>query len=396
MSDRTEQLSGVSLKREKIAYGLIVIIRKAQLLLEWLPVKKRRISMVSLTHRFYGDNMKYVAEYLKRQGNYEIAWITRYPEDCQDVKGMKVIKAKTLRHFLWQFTSRIVFSDDYLYIGFRTRKKQVYINTWHGGINYKRLGFEGIDFGSQFLEKKFMLQNIEPDYMVAGCRFFQDNMRAAFLMKRTVFLETGLPRNDLLHTKDPELAYRIKKKLGIEQKTRVLLYAPTFRNINREDNLFEIDLLRAADLLAKKTQADWIVLYRAHYFVHSNLEPGNPRIRNMSEYRDMQELMLISDCLISDYSSCMWDFIITDRPCICYAPDYDHYCKDDRGLTRAGYEMPYPLARNNEELALILEQLDMRAQIQKQQYHQKKMGSYEKGTACRQVAELVCRLCGRE
>lgn len=215
------------------------MFRYSQRLLEWLPCKNSRICFVTLTRKGYVDNMRCVAQALQeRRRDLEIVWITKYPETCGSAldSGIKVVLYHTVRHFYLQFTSGIIVSDDSLYHGLIRRKGQVYLNVWHGGINYKRLGREGISFEDPLMKRIFELKNPEPDYMVAGSRFFAENMKSAFGFDKTVFLESGLPRNDVLFHNTP-LRGKVKRFYGIETKN-VILYAPTFRE---KDNSRVID-----------------------------------------------------------------------------------------------------------------------------------------------------------
>lgn len=392
MGDLVHEFDKPRLYWEKIKFIGVLMCRFLQKGLEWIPIKRNRISMISLTHRGYGDNLKYLTEYLKKSGKYEIAWITRYPETCDEIKGVKLIKAKTFEHLAWQFTSNILFSDDYLYMTLIKRKNQTYINTWHGGINYKNVGYEGMLFETPFQEKRFAVQNVKPEYMVAGSRFFEKNMRAAFRLHNTQFLRTGLPRNDILYWENEELKKGVREKLGLENK-KVLLYAPTFRNTELRDNLFGFDCKRILGALEERYGGDWVVLYRAHYFVDSNFELEADNVKNVSNYSDMQELLLISDYMISDYSSCMWDFLLVGKPCIVYAPDYGRYCQNDRGLTEAGRDMPYPVTANMEELTEVIKKYNTDSEREKNKRHLEKMGSYDKGTALKKIGYLVEKIC---
>ncbi len=392
MGDLVREYAKPTVYWEKVKFLFVLVCRFLQKGLEWLPVKKNRISMISLTHRGYGDNLKYLTEYLKHMEKYEIAWITRYPETCRELEGIKVFKVKSLKHLVWQFTSNILFSDDYLYMTLIKRKKQTYINTWHGGINYKKVGYEGILFETKFQKKRFMIQNIQPEYMIAGSKFFENNMQKAFKLEHTKFLKTGLPRNDILYWDNKELKKKVIKKLGLDNK-KILLYAPTFRNTGFKDNLFGFDYKSIVDTLSEIYEGEWVILYRAHYFIDSTYNFDSDKIINVSNYGDMQELLLISDYMISDYSSCMWDFLLREKPCIIYAPDYERYSQKDRGLTEAGKRMPYPVATNMEELIENIKNYDVELEFKKNKRHMELMGTYDRGVALEKIGNLVEMIC---
>lgn len=375
--------------RERIKYMLGCVFRSSQYLLEWVPYKDNRICCITLTRKGYVDNMKYVSQaLLERNSDLEMVWITRYPETCGSASnnGVKVVRYHTLRHFYLQFTSKIIMSDDSLYHGLIRRKRQIYLNVWHGGINYKQLGREGISFQDPLMKKIFELRNPAPDYMIAGSRFFAENMKAAFGFDRTVFLESGLPRNDVLFH-NTSLQGGVKKRYDIENK-KVILYAPTFR-VQKDSSV--VDQIRFEELTKaarKRYGGEWAVLYRAHYFVQdTGIDKEN--VIDVSDYEDMQEILIDTDILISDYSSCMWDYSFLYRPVIVYAPDEAEYCTRERGLTEAGKRMPYPKAKSMKELLGIIEKHDFDADREKIRKHHEEMGAYDTGSAARYVTDFI-------
>lgn len=375
--------------RERIRYVLNCMFRYIQHLLEWLPCKNNRICFITLTRKGYVDNMGCIAQALtERRCGVEIVWITKYPETCNAAtdSGIRVVLYHTLRHFYLQFTAGIIISDDSLYHGLIRRKKQIYLNVWHGGINYKQLGREGVSFEDPLMEKIFVLKNPCPDYMVAGSRFFEENIKAAFGFDRTVFLECGLPRNDVLF-RNPLLRGKAKKFYGIEHKN-VILYAPTFRAKNDSRVIDGIDFDELAEAAQKRYGGEWVVLYRAHYFVQDTAVYGR-NVIDVSGYGEMQEILIDADLLISDYSSCMWDFSFLYRPIVVYAPDERDYCERDRGLTKAGKRMPYPKAGSMGELTRIIGEHDFSSDVRKIKEHHKEMGAFETGDAIKYVTDFI-------
>lgn len=365
------------------------MFRYSQRLLEWLPCKNSRICFVTLTRKGYVDNMRCVAQALQeRRRDLEIVWITKYPETCGSAlaSGIKVVLYHTVRHFYLQFTSGIIVSDDSLYHGLIRRKGQVYLNVWHGGINYKRLGREGISFEDPLMKKIFELKNPEPDYMVAGSRFFAENMKSAFGFDKTVFLESGLPRNDVLFHDTPPRG-KVKRFYGIETKN-VILYAPTFREQNDSRVIDGIDFERLTKAARQRYGGEWTVLYRAHYFVRDTALYGK-NVIDVSGYEDMQEILIDTDLLISDYSSCMWDYSFLRRPIIVFAPDERDYCERERGLTAAGKKMPYPKAACMKELIEIMENHDFTQDVGKIREHHREMGAFDTGNATKCITDLI-------
>ncbi len=139
-------------------------------------------------------------------------------------------------------------------------------------------------------------------------------------------LEYGYPRNDRLALAEPDEIVAARRELGAEGRT-VVLYAPTHREYSAEQ-----PTLLDAEHLADALGPDVVLLMRSHYFVPDTEPSRHPRIRNVTAHPSIEDLMLASDILITDYSSIMFDFAVLDRPIIIYAPDWDAY-KRTRGVT---------------------------------------------------------------
>src|SRR5690606_22095827 len=144
----------------------------------------------------------------------------------------------------------------------------------------------------------------------------------AFMFSGKV-LETGYPRNDILVKQSEEVKTKVKNYLGIDNK-KVVLFAPTFRDW--KSNSFQ-DTLRDIQTLSNGIDKNTVVLLRLHYLLSNHISqlelPEN--IINVSDYSDVQELYLISDILITDYSSVMFDYALLGRPIILYCYDLNEY-----------------------------------------------------------------------
>ena len=122
---------------------------------------------------------------------------------------------------------------------------------------------------------------------------------------------------------------KVKDKLGINEQTKIILYAPTYRGDGEKlQNIFQygfeiLDTARVVDAFNKMNNCNHVLLYRAHHdMIPDNIDEA---CINVSTYPDMQELLLISDYLITDYSSTMWDFALQEKPGFMYTPDLDVY-----------------------------------------------------------------------
>ncbi|SCY74485.1 CDP-glycerol glycerophosphotransferase family protein [Butyrivibrio sp. INlla14] len=392
--ERIELLSGSRLRTEKRNYYIILLARFMEQKLDWLPVSRNNICFITSTRRYYADNMRYVIEELKKQelASKKIYWITRHPEQSGKAieDGVFVIRYRSLKHLWIQFFSKVVVCDDIMYPGLIKRKRQTYINVWHGGINYKGIGKNAIVFPSKFQRRMYSYSNPEPDYMVAGCEAFIDYIRKAFGFNHTYFLTSGLPRNDLFFGNYEKKVNDVKKMIGCEEK-KIVCYMPTFRHDKKSLAKSMFDSNKVLKALENRFGGDWIFAYRLHYFDWENILNKKNEGVNLTEYDDISELLCAVDVLISDYSSCMWDFEVLEKLCISYIPDSEIFEQNDRGLTEQGHNMPYPMAKSTEELVNIIDSIKMDEYIDSIRKHKLKVNSYEQGTASKIVAELIIR-----
>lgn len=196
-------------------------------------------------------------------------------------------------------------------------------------------------------------------------------------------LEVGTPRNDIFFSNQLlPIKEKVQRFYNIKNK-RIILYAPTFRAKNSL-SAYTIDL---ATIYDKFDINDWVVIVRLHPNLMGSIsaQAFNKQFPNSidgSAYPDMQELLCAADMLITDYSSSMFDYMYTSRPCIIYAPDIATY---DRGFYFSIRNLPFPIVENNNELRSALSNIET---INYSSFL-KSIGSHEKGTASKQIYEYI-------
>lgn len=373
------------------------IVRGIQHILFWFPVKKNKISMYVHNRSGYTCNPKYICEFLIN--NYsdktQINWITQYPDSCDEIrqKGIKVVKANTFSHLKEHFTSKVIISNDNLNFKLVKRRKQLYINTWHGGMNYKKIGYDSFKFERKIQLIDFKKKNCKPDIFVSGSEFFSVNTANSFGFEEKIFVPSGLPRNDIIINNHEEVSKTVKEKLNIPTDSKVLIYAPTFRKGCKAES-YNLNFRKLVQTLEAKFGGEWYVLFRTHTFVKQRCPIHYDRVIDVSDYDDMQELICTSDMMISDYSSCMWDFSLTGRPCISYAVDMLQYQNQDRSFAYSPELWPYPIVKNNNELISCIENFDEIEYKENLKKHHKNVGSYENGQASETICKYILEYCG--
>lgn len=257
-------------------------------------------------------------------------------------------------------------------------KKQMYVNCWHGDRGVKKIGNDK--------RPTYFFESNHCDLMTSGSRFYTGLTKSAFCYNGKV-LETGCPRNDRLLNIDEERINTIKKEFGIEKTTRLLLYAPTFRDSERDTQSENIDLTRLISILENKTAEKWACLGRFHPTVnHGKFD--NEDIIDVTSYYDMADLLLISDIIITDYSSSAFDFTLTGKPVFLYQSDLDIYVKG-RELYFNLKETPIMIAYSQEEIEDLIRKTSKEAAIENCKEINSFFGTHESGHASEDVVKLL-------
>ncbi|MFC4049409.1 CDP-glycerol glycerophosphotransferase family protein [Actinomadura syzygii] len=312
--------------------------------------------------RQFSDSPKAIHEELLRRGaDLEQLWVVN---DAQ-AELPDTLNAVRLNGKEWQeavTTSKYIVTNHRLGDWFQRNPDQVVLQTWHGtplkkiGRDVKEVHFAyapGMKSALQSKDKPTGPAVPEWSHLLSPNPFSTEIFRRAFAFKGEM-LEVGYPRNDLLHSPDAdEVARSVRRRLGIPEGKRVILYAPTWRDDQyysrgRYKHDMRLDLDRARDALGD----DHVLLVR----LHSNVVDGVPEdpdgfVRDLSLYPDITELYLISDLMVSDYSSVMFDYANTRRPMLFFTYDLADY----RDRLRGFYfdfeaEAPGPLVETSDEL----------------------------------------------
>lgn len=384
--------------KDYLKHGFMVAIKipiwLAQYVLYWVPPKHDRIVIYSLKQHGYSCNLKYFTEYLRQQQSMlDILWVVRREEDYRQLQALGVSAAllHSWKHAKYRFSAKLIITNDEFYPLFVKRAGQILLNMWHGGINYKKIGYDGLAFTNALQRMIYRMKNPCPDYFISGSRKFTETTAKSFRFPETIFVPSGLPRNDVLFHGCDKVTASLREKLGIPKENKIVLYAPTFRKGMLGQNGC-LDYHRLTEALQNRFGGQWTLLLRQHYFVESKDTALPSFCLDVSRYPDMQELLLCSDCLISDYSSCMWDYLILERPCFVFAPDLESYQESDRSFFIPVEQWPYPISTSMDGLVESISCFEENHYLKSIRQHKRACGSYDSGTACEQICRLVTAL----
>ncbi len=310
------------------------------------PIEKQ-VTFNSFNGMQYSDNPRAISEKLHELApNYKIVWLMRESDNKNGEvpQYVRIVNYNGKNMFQEISKSKAYITNCELTCEFVKRKGQIFIQTWHGDICFKKMLLE-VDKSLPVFDNKYM------DYCLSGSEYGKRRYKTVFGYNGSI-LNTGSPRNDILFKNDTAEILKVKEKLGIDSNAMVLLFAPTFRDSNKEGLNIGFDIEKILKLLKKKTNKTWICLVRAH--VGSTIIKS-PNCIDVTSYPDMARILLIADYLISDYSSCATDFLIKDKPVILYQYDMEKYEKKDRKLDFDSKEAGFIVAETEKDLYKIVE-----------------------------------------
>lgn len=355
--------------------------------LRLIPVKKNKIIFNSYCGKGYGDNPKYIAEeLLKRDKKLDLVWMVN---DINELlpKGIRPVLNNSRKARYELATSRIIICNVKQALSFKKKRSQYYIQTWHGSFGLKYIEKDVQDKLPINYLRKTIADSKNIDLLLSNSNWQTEEYKRAFWYDGEI-LEKGFPRNDIFFNLSKEKREIIKKEMKVPLDKRVLLYAPTFRE-SRSLDVYNIDLYTIKETLKKKTKDEWIVLVRLHPNItsYSDLFCGLEFI-DVTSYPDGQEVLAISDILITDYSSNMIDFILMNKPVFLYASDIEEY-KKERGLKPVYYNLPFPLCQNNKELIDAVNAFEDDGYLKELKEFKKQYHSYDDGNSSKNVVDII-------
>lgn len=377
------------------------------------PRKKGRYVFTSFAGH-YSDNPRYISEAMRRLcPEADIVWLVlpeRMRELPADVRGVPIgsLRAGWIRGSAEALVDN-VYGDrtTWIYDGqvglkqrvtsfLQCKKGQPLYTTFHG-TPLKHIGCDQIGSrvtgllcpeATMMLGNEFSLKIL--DHVTFG---------------RMKMLLTGSPRNDPLFGGEAERK-ALKKKLGLPEGRKILLYAPTFRGDGADDaevnlrrsgpeQLETMDPERLCGALTKRFGGEWTLVCRLHYHAEKAIDwqaleekyPG--RYINGNGTDDMAEWLACADALITDASSSMFDFMLTGRPCLLYFPDYVHYRDRERGFYLDPETLPFPLSMDFESLLKTIGSFDEADYRAKVEALLGTMGNVDRGDGAERCAKLI-------
>lgn len=349
-----------------------------------IPVKQNRILFMSYYGKHTNCNPYAIyQEIKKRKLNFECIWV-----DNSHKINKNAVSFRSIAFYYYLRTSKFLIFNARPNIDIMKRKNQFYIQTWHSSLGFKMIEKDAEDTLDPKYIKKAKKDSRYIDLLVSGCRFRTECFRRNFWYNGKI-AEIGTPRNDILFSMSSSvIVAEVKKELGIEEDEKIITFAPTFRDGEDLSYITSLDTNALLDIVQRKLGGRWRFVYRLHPNVAYDNNVSSGTI-NASRYNDMQALLLATDILITDYSSVMFDFMLLNKPCFLYCPDYDVYVKNERKSYFTIKELPFSVSKSNIELQCVISGFDHGEYMEKLNKFKIHIGTFETGQASRKILEWI-------
>lgn len=361
-------------------------------------VVPRKIILINYMGRGYGCNCKYLAaEIIDKKLDYELVWLVNQNEDRTAFpKEIRLVDYKSEEALRELASAQYIFANYHLNYfikkGFKKKDNQVYLQMWHGSLGIKKIEkhVPGLTESKMWL-KLAKLNSEMTSYWISNSSFETDVYKSAFWNVKDIEL-LGHPRNDIFFRDNALLTSKVLDKYGIDSDKKIVMYMPTFREDYRLD-CYDIDVDRLIERLSRKFGGEWVFMIRLHSRIlmlrdkfMNNYASGS--VVDVTSYDDVQELIAVADVMISDYSSCIYDYLLTKKPGFIYATDIEAY-DNERGFYYSLYETPFAIATNNDELCKVVEEYDEDSYLKKVKEFLEEKGCMEDGHAAEKIIEFI-------
>lgn len=380
-----------------------IVIKLYKIETKILPINKKIIIFESNLGRNYTGNPRCIYEEMVRQGlDKKYRCYIMLDDLSTEIpgNGKKLKRTRTAYFFImgiagtWVCDSR---QPKYII----KREGVNYIQTWHGTpLKKLALDMESVNMGGETdiekYKKNFYDNTRTWDYLISQNHFSTEVFKRAFAFDKTI-LEIGYPRNDILFSGNNEdYINKLKEKMGLPFDKKVILYAPTWRdNEYYCKGAYKFTSAMDFDLLREKLGDEYVIIVKYHYLVKENIDWSKYAgfVYKFDMCDDIAQLYLVSDMLITDYSSVMFDYSVLKRPMFFFAYDLEEYKDNLRGFYFDFInEAPGPITKNTQDLISSIINYDTEEHKEKYDAFHNKYNHADDGHASESVVKLITEL----
>jgi CDP-glycerol glycerophosphotransferase len=366
-------------------------------------VDDNTIVFFSNTGRFDCNPRAIYEEMKSRNLDYDLIWVLNKANQKIAPKGMKYVTRFGADSFKAYAKAKvwIMNGESQWRREIPIKSDQILINTWHGSLGIKRIDPAHMTTDKGGTNQRLTKYANSTTYNISNSQFETDVYHESY-WPNTPIWTVGHPRNDKLAKNDPVDVLDMKSKILYDYlnldpieypiDTNIMLYAPTFRD-NGTLKPYDINWEGTVRSLEERFGGKWIVFSRLHPRLAGKQKLikyiDKETVFNLTPYPDIQDLLLISDAAITDYSSWVYDYVLTKRPAFLYANDYLNYEDSERGFYYSLYDTPFPVALNNQGLEDAILNFDDSNYAQKCQEFLDDKGCIDDGLASKRTVDML-------
>lgn len=337
--------------------------------------------------------------------DYTFVWsfkdVDKYKE-LQNNKNTILVKIGSKKYQKYMATAKYWIFNYKIAEHIYPKKNQIFVQCWHG-TPLKRLGYDLIHFDNALntikgIKKRYKIEANKFTYFISPSKFATEKFITAWNLKKIgkedIIIEQGYPRNDFLYNNTKQDQENVKEKLGIQNTNKkIILYAPTYRGDSHESGVGYVYQEKVNfEKLQKELGKDYIILFKAHYFIAKtfNFEKYKDFVYDVSNIDDINDLYIISDILITDYSSVFFDYANLKKPIIFYMYDLEHYRDESNGFYIDLQELPGEITKTEEKLIEEIKRINKQFTYdEKYKKFNEKYNYLDDGQASKRVIEKV-------
>jgi CDP-glycerol glycerophosphotransferase (TagB/SpsB family) len=321
-----------------------------------LPIKKNRIVFLSNRRDDLTGNFEFVNDILKEDSSLDL----RYVLDSHEVKTMRM---GTLLRMAWYFgNSKVILIDDYCELFFKLTKREgtSLIQLWHACGAFKTFGCSRM--GRPGGQSQPSPNHRSYDYALVSSHHIAKFYAEGFGISQEKAVATGIPRTDVFFDKDykEKISREFYEKYPKLKEKKILLFAPTFRGNGKLSGYYPVDRLDV-NRLYEDLQEEYAIIVKHHPFVNNRStikKKYRDYIIDLSDNSELNDLLFVTDVLITDYSSVVFEASLLDIPMILYAYDLERYISS-RGFYYEYEDMaPGKIVRTYTDLVAALAEKD--------------------------------------
>lgn len=352
-------------------------------------IKKNKIVFDNFSGKGYGCNPKYIAEEIIRQKlDYDLVWLVS-DMNQEFPKEIRKVKFRSIRALYELATAHIWIDNVRNFKGVNKKKNQFYIQTWHGGIGLKHVE----KATEETLPEEYLVDAKNDgkitDLFITNNKFQEEYIRENFWYSGKI-LCCGTPRCDIIYKPNEEIKEKVYNYFNIDKNKKIIMYAPTFRKYDNFD-AYKFDYKKCCKIFKQKYGKDFVMLIRLHPNISnkSNNFKYDNIIKNATNYPDVQELLAITEAVISDYSSVSFEVALVNKPAFLFSKDLKDYISNDRKIMFDIKDLPFEMSETEDELFDKILKFSQTEYAKKCEKFNKKLGVIHNEYSSTQIVQII-------